>query len=215
MGYQGAWRVKHDDLVGFSMVHDQAPVIFVKKTSPERQVFTLFHELGHLLLHQSSCMDDVDNLQNDYYAKQEKEANQFAGLCLLPDDLMKQKFPQISVTPEEYASTFKTFSSQLGLSVEVIVVRLLQMEKITQSDYQRYKKSSMLEQQNAQHPTTTKQAKRKYRHREPRYIFGDRYVGVMLDAWHGKHITLNKASDYLDRLKIQDIYKLDQSYVRV
>ena len=35
---------------------------------------------------------------------------------------------------------------------------------------------------------------RGYRHREPKYIFGDTYVRTVLESPYAKHITLTKAS---------------------
>jgi hypothetical protein len=53
---------------------------------------------------------------------------------------------------------------------------------------------------------------RTYRHREPKHIFGDRFVLTVLDALNSQNVTLNKASTYLDGLKIQDLHRLEQYY---
>ena len=54
-----------------------------------------------------------------------------------------------------------------------------------------------------------------YRHREPKHIFGSPFVSTILDALSANHITLNKASSYLDNLKINDLHKLEGVYARV
>jgi hypothetical protein len=51
-----------------------------------------------------------------------------------------------------------------------------------------------------------------YRHREPKHVFGDMFVRTVLDALSARHITLAKASDYLDRLRIDDLHRLEQHY---
>ena len=51
-----------------------------------------------------------------------------------------------------------------------------------------------------------------YRHREPKHIFGDRFVSTVLDALNSRHITLSKASSYLDSLKINDLHELERHY---
>lgn len=56
---------------------------------------------------------------------------------------------------------------------------------------------------------------RTYRHREPKHVFGDPFVGVVLDALHAKQITLTKASTYLDNLKISDLHQLEAFYAGV
>lgn len=55
---------------------------------------------------------------------------------------------------------------------------------------------------------------RLYRHREPKHIFGNVFVTTVLNALHAKNLTLTKASDYLDRLKIEDLRKLEQFYLQ-
>ena len=53
---------------------------------------------------------------------------------------------------------------------------------------------------------------RQYRHREPRHVFGDTYVRTVLDALSDRHITLAKASNYLDSIKIKDLHSLESYY---
>jgi len=49
-----------------------------------------------------------------------------------------------------------------------------------------------------------------YRHREPRHIFGDRYVRTVLNSLSARRISLSKASSYLDGLKIADVHELER-----
>jgi HTH-type transcriptional regulator / antitoxin HigA len=50
--------------------------------------FTLFHEIGHLVLHQAATFVDDDNIPSD--DKREKEANDFASFCIVPLDRTEQ-----------------------------------------------------------------------------------------------------------------------------
>jgi hypothetical protein len=56
---------------------------------------------------------------------------------------------------------------------------------------------------------------RKYRHREPKHVFGDTFVRTVLDALNARHITLAKASSYLDSLKIKDLHQLERYYAGI
>jgi len=56
---------------------------------------------------------------------------------------------------------------------------------------------------------------RAYRNREPRHIFGDTFVRTVLDSLYARHITLAKASGYLDNLKIKDLHQLERLYAGV
>jgi Zn-dependent peptidase ImmA (M78 family)/transcriptional regulator with XRE-family HTH domain len=51
------------------------------KISVERKIFTIAHELGHILLHSSSFQSE----EKEEIEKEEKEADEFASYFLLPD----------------------------------------------------------------------------------------------------------------------------------
>jgi hypothetical protein len=54
-----------------------------------------------------------------------------------------------------------------------------------------------------------------YRYREPKHVFGDTFVRTVLDALNASHITLARASSYLDSLKIKDLHQLEHFYAGV
>jgi Zn-dependent peptidase ImmA (M78 family)/transcriptional regulator with XRE-family HTH domain len=69
--------------------HDGGPAIVVNSEAGipvERQIFTVAHELAHLLLHK----DSYDASREEENAEEEKEANLFAGVLLLPDDALRE-----------------------------------------------------------------------------------------------------------------------------
>lgn len=205
-GYKGSWQIpKNSPILGFSLYHEQCPVILVKKqTQPERQVFTLMHELGHLLLHKEGAIDD----EADIYASSglESEANQFAGMVLVPDHFLQtinKKSQPIHVS--EYVDWLKPYKKQWGVSTEVILRRLKDTNVISQDDYLAYR--TWLKQQK----TASKDGgNRQYRHREPVHIFGEKYVKTVFDAKNSKQLTLTKVSNLLDNLKIKDLHQLEQ-----
>ena len=61
------YSLGRDSCNGFSLWHARAPVIVVSSAwREEARIFTLFHELGHLLLRGSSaCLERVGRLRND------------------------------------------------------------------------------------------------------------------------------------------------------
>ena len=79
---------------GFSAgAQDGGPAIAVNAAeaiSVERQIFTAAHELGHLLLHQASYTDSLDEGSD----REEKEANQFASHFLLPREAFEQEIAE-------------------------------------------------------------------------------------------------------------------------
>ena len=204
-GYSGQWKVENEDLEGFSIPHEKMPIVFIKKTSAKRQVFTLFHELGHLLMHtEGACLDIGQNFSTTSSATKEREANQFAGYCLLPTRLLQEIYDSIPNDEGEYRAAFNAISEKLGISIEVILLRLLNEREISQENYQNYKKLT----RNENNSVATRRGGNRFRHAEPANIFGYRYVNTILSALDEQIITLSEASDYLDHIKIKEFKKL-------
>jgi len=209
-GYNGKWQIEKSEHVrGFSLYYDVMPIIVIKKQSDGAQAFTLMHELAHLLLHKESSIDNEENFY--HYQGREKEANEFAGNLLIPDSFLNQIDISTLLRIEivSYDSYLDGFKKKWCVSGEAILMRLLTNNMIHQKiykDYRNYKK----EQSEKIQQLESKPIPRQYRHREPINMFGKAYVCTVLDAFHNNHITLAKASTYLDNLKITDVRKLEQ-----
>lgn len=206
-GYEGRWQIpKESPILGFTLYDSACPVIFVKKQAETRQVFTLMHELGHLLLHRSSSIDDERDLES--VQGHEANANAFAGHLLVPDgfleDIDDEKHP---ADIQEFDSWLEPQRKRWGVSGEVILRRLLDMGRLTRTEYSAYRtwRAQVV-------PHISEGGSRQYRYREPKHIFGDTFVLTVLDALNERQITLAKASSYLDNLKIKDLHKLEGLY---
>lgn len=210
-GYHGKWQIaKENPILGFSLYEPACPVIVVKKLdSEQRQSFTLMHELGHLLLHKASSIDDERDFQS--HQGSEREANAFAGNLLVPNSLLE--FIQDAARPDEvslYDSWLERQRRAWGVSGEVILRRLMDSGRLQREQYEAYR---AWRNQNA--PAQDEGGNRMYRHREPLHIFGDIYVRTVLDSLYARHITLAKASSYLDSLKIKDLHQLERFYAGI
>lgn len=207
-GYNGKWQIPKDDpTLGFSLYDQDCPVILVKKQPWEsQQSFTLMHELGHLLLHRISSIDDAHDLESR--EGREREANAFAGQLLVPDAFLAsihdgERPDEVSLYDEWLEGPRRAW----GISGEVILRRLLDAGRLPRSQYRAYREWR----KESARPQTDR-ASRTYRHREPRHVFGDTFVRTVLDALNARHVTLAKASSYLDSLKIKDLHRLEQYY---
>lgn len=211
-GYNGKWQIaKESPIIGFSLYDAECPVIVVKKLATEsRQCFTLMHELGHLLLHKTSSIDDEQDMHS--HEGMERDANAFAGHLLVPDAFLKSI--RDAERPAEAAGFDDWLAEQRrawGVSGEVILLRLLDAGRLSRRDYAAYRAWR-------DQPAVPKEepgGSRVYRHREPKHVFGDTFVRTVLDALSARHITLAKASSYLDNLKIKDLHLLERYYAGV
>lgn len=210
-GYAGKWQIaKNNPILGFSLYDANCPVIVVKKQDWDtRQSFTLMHELGHLLLHKTSSIDDERDMES--HRGHEREANAFAGYLLVPDSFLA------GINDAERPDDVSQYDHWLGhqrkawgVSGEMILCRLLDVGRLPRSRYEAYRKwtaESVIE--------VSDGGNREWRHREPRHIFGDTFVRTVLDSLYARHITLAKASGYLDNLKIKDLHQLERYYAGV
>lgn len=208
IGYKGKWQIaKENPILGFTLYDPTCPVIVIKKQPWEsQQSFTLMHELGHLLLHKASSIDDEHDLQS--HQGWERDANAFAGHLLVPDAFLasirdSERPEEVSQYDEWLARPRKAW----GVSGEVILRRLLDSGRLPQSqyvDYRQWRTQSGIPQMDS--------GSRMYRHREPKHVFGDTFVRTVLEALNARHITLAKASSYLDSLKIKDLHQLERHY---
>jgi len=210
-GYNGKWQIARENpILGFSLYDTVCPLIVVKKQKSEtRQTFTLTHELGHLLLHKTSSIDDEQDMQS--HEGHEREANAFAGYLLVPDAFLDTiRDAECPAKVSEYDDWLEDKRKAWGVSSEVILRRLLAACRLPQARYTEYRdwwwrqRSAKLREEEG--------GTRMYRHREPKHVFGDTFVRTVLDALNARHITLAKASSYLDSLKIEDLHKLERHY---
>ena len=207
-GYNGKWQIaKESPILGFTLFDPTCPVIVVKKQEWEpQQSFTLMHELGHLLLHRTSSIDDEQDMQSRQ--GYESEANAFAGQILVPETFLAGI--DDSDRPDDVAEYDAWLARQRkawGVSGEVILRRLLDSGRLSQANYAAYRKwrtNLVIPQADA--------GGARHRHREPKHIFGNTFVRTVLDALSGRYITLTKASSYLDGLKINDLHQLERHY---
>lgn len=125
------------EVSGFCLDHDRFPVIVINNsTSHTRQIFTLFHELGHLLFGLSGVTtEDQEYLGSlDPVAQRlEVACNRFAAEFLVPS----AGFPWHFFEGRELEPTIAEVADLYKVSRHVILRRLLDHERISQALYQR------------------------------------------------------------------------------
>lgn len=116
-----------EEMRGLCILHDKIPIIVLNgKDEPNGRIFTLFHELTHLLLGESAiCGDDFDRSIEIF-------CNSVAGEFLVPeDDLIN------CCNKKDYLSDsfLKELNNTYGVSEHVIIRRLLDLDLISESEY--------------------------------------------------------------------------------
>src|SRR5690606_34617696 len=93
-----------DEFSGFCLYDDKFPVIYVNNSKPfTRQIFTLFHELAHLLFRTGGIDTNIENYLG-YIDGDDKRieiiCNSFAGEFLVPSEHFIKKAKLISIDNE-------------------------------------------------------------------------------------------------------------------
>jgi Zn-dependent peptidase ImmA (M78 family) len=125
LGVDIRYTALDDELSGMVFIKDGKPIIGVNSSHhPNRQRFTIAHELGHFVLHRTYITNAVhvdkqfrvllrDSRSSTGTDKIEIEANRFAAALLMPEDILLKAIEQYSSdidddTPlDELAKKFK------------------------------------------------------------------------------------------------------------
>jgi len=130
---------RDDNISGFCIYDENFPIIFLNNSmSKTRQIFTLFHELSHLLF-QTSGLDFTSEIDfNDFLPSNvdiERKCNSFSGLFLIPDNII----PSIYELSISIKSNVEQYARFLKVSREAIARRLLDSRLITSTTYNEWK----------------------------------------------------------------------------
>jgi Zn-dependent peptidase ImmA (M78 family) len=128
---------RQHDISGFCLYDEEFPVIYVNNSMPKtRQIFTIFHELAHLLF-KTGGIDKTDTIflkrVHGDNRKIEVACNRFVGEFLVPKEDFDRRIISRKLSDkfiEDLASTYK-------VSREVILRRCLDKGLVSQDLYER------------------------------------------------------------------------------
>ncbi len=126
--------VSEAEISGLSLYYDKCPIILLNgKNKPNRRIFTLIHELAHLMMGVSTICDvDIDN-------KKEFLCNQIASEVLIPLESLKNMEISKDKAVKDHESE-KWNSRQLGklshiygVSKQTVIIQLYKLGKTSKS----------------------------------------------------------------------------------
>lgn len=194
------------EISGFCLYDPEFPVIYVNNTTTKtRQIFTLAHELGHLLFRSSGI-----NWINSRYSVSilgadrdiEVACNQFAAELLVPDQMFA------SMVSKQTADLNKAveLATKFHVSREVIYRKFLDRGWISSQQYE------------TQTKLWNAQGKKKAPPGGDPYwtklsYLGRDYVSAVLNSYHQNRIDEVRASDFLET-KPKHLAKLEEYYLK-
>ena len=187
---------KSQNISGFCIYDELFPVIYINNShSKNRQIFTVFHEVAHLIFKQSYLdifSDPIWNLENEISTSEEARCDAFAAEFLVPSIDFERRIQNLDIDDEK---TIYNLSRVYHVSREVILRRLLDQNLIAQNLYrQKMAEWSKLS-------DTSGGRKKKgggdYYKTKAAYL-GDAYISLVLKNYYRGRIDVGQASQYLD-----------------
>jgi len=199
---------KQDDVSGFSLVHSEFPLIYINNsTAKSRQIFTLFHELAHILLN-SSGITKTDTSYIAALSGADKSievfCNFFSGEFLVPSADFELRY--------DPARDPKTSSEELAeyynVSREVVLRRLLDRGMVTQSYYEEMAGTWIDQFEDAKGKRTGGD----YYATKAVYL-GDSYLNLVFSQYYEGRLTPEQVAGYLD-VKATNLEGLERHMLR-
>lgn len=184
---------KQRDVSGFSLYHPQFALIIVNNsTSRTRQIFTLFHELGHLLVHVSGITKKDDSFITDLQGDAriiEIFCNRFAAEFLVPEESLEREIKGVHLNDNSVSAIARMFK----VSREVIFRRLLDMGLISMKTYQQ-KAAQLKDEYDAD---SGSDEGGNYYLTQATYL-SERYANLAFANYYRGAISLEQLADYLN-----------------
>jgi len=180
---------KNKEIRGFSLIDEDAPAIVLRRSDEtSAKIFTLFHELAHLLLREGGICD----LESDI--PHERFCNHFAGAFLVPKEkLLNHSIVKTNVRVREWPENFlRDIARDFNVSGEVILRRLWILGLTTRKYY--------LKKHREWKSKYKKPFGRKDKKTEIKICLqerGKKYTSMVFDAYERKKIDEMRVADYL------------------
>ncbi len=184
---------KQKDVSGFCLPDPKFPIIYLNNsTTKTRQIFSLFHELGHLLLHVKGLSrfdsEYIDRLPEDK-ARVERFCNAFAAEILIPADDFALQIKNWPLKVDEIDDfRLEELALRYGVSREAILRKFLDQGRVNLQTYQK----------KAQYwATQMKKGSGGDYYASQNVYLSLRYAQEVVSQHYKKHISIEEAADYL------------------
>ena len=189
---------KEDDFSGFCIYDEKFPIIYVNNSkSFNRQIFTLFHELAHLLFKTGGVDTHIDDYI-DYLQGEDKQieiiCNSFAGEFLVPSEDFFEATDGLPVDEENLS----LLANKYNVSREVILRKFLDLGRIDSDFY--YNKVDSWKKVSTSGKSS---GGGNYYFTKGAYL-GSKYIEKVFSQYYQDRITTERLADYLD-IKVKSI----------
>lgn len=189
---------RNDGYSGFSLYDRKYPLIFVNNSMPDsRQIFTLFHELAHLLYHSGGIdFRSTEAVRSfpGYHRIVEASCNQFATELLVPREALG------ALTLEVSEARFEELARHFSVSREVIL-RVYRDRGLVDAHY--YETTAARWAKQAKDRREEASGGGNYYYTRKAYL-GERYINLVYAKYYQSKITAEAVADYL-HVKVRNL----------
>lgn len=203
-----AAKIEPFEMRGLSLGYESFPIVGLnRKDEYSARLFTLMHELGHIILGTSGlCNATLENSTTT--DKVELVCNKIAGMVLVPEELLKKHPAIISIIECGFDDTYvRNIARDFAVSKEVILHRLWALGIITKDFY-----FNTLQRYTAEY--LNYKAKKRKGFLPPALDKGTQvgklYAKTVLSSYFGDKISAVDASGYLLNLGTQHFEKVER-----
>jgi Zn-dependent peptidase ImmA (M78 family)/transcriptional regulator with XRE-family HTH domain len=202
---------KQRDISGFSLQGSEFPLIVINNsTAPARQIFTLFHELAHLLVHESGVTKTDDGYiahLSGHAHRVEVFCNAFAAELLVPSDGFRTAAKQ--GTSDAVVSAL---AARYKVSRAVILRRMLDLNLVTHQAYETRARQWDEEYEIAQKARKEKGGGGNYYHTLGTYL-SDRYTQLAFSQYYRGQISADQLAGYLN-VSVKNVPTFEEHMLR-
>lgn len=193
-----------DQVDGFCLTHDMFPVIYLNNTNIEsRQIFTLFHELAHILLGNNGITSDLVSKNK----RDEVFCNKFSSEFLVP----LKHFTDHYATVEYSEKAVRDIANVYKVSLHVILLKFLQIEAISDTIYQqqlsKWRKEGKNKSKNSQ-----SSGGGNYYYNQIMYL-GQHFLTLAFKKHYEGKCSIDQLASYFN-VKEKNIPKLEDSFIQ-
>ena len=199
---------KQQGVSGFCLIDPQFPIICVNNsTAKTRQIFTIFHELAHILV-RSSGITKTDNIYISSLSSEERSievfCNAFAGEFLVPSSDFDLRFDRQQ--PVEDSTT--ELARYYNVSREVVLRKLLDRGIVSQEHYE-----EMAQRWIEEFEESRKSGRGGDYYATQAAYLGDRYLNLVFSHYNEGNVSLQELASYLG-IKAKSVEGLERQMLR-
>lgn len=202
---------KNKNVAGFCIYDEMYPIIFINNSMEKsRQIFTLFHELAHIIFKQS-YLDIFDNnfwmLEHKDPSHVEVKCNAFAAEFLVPESDFDSKINGIEIND----ANISNIANLYHVSREVILRKCLTNKLISKNFYEEKIKEWYKNFLEKEPKESADEAGGNWYNSKMAYL-GDAYLSIVLQKYNRGKISIEEAASHLD-VKVRNFSTIEEKFL--